>query len=271
MNLHLRNRRRLGLLITFIAILIVYRWQTIIDNQLGHASIFTGSILLSCLVLLSAIGLRKRLVMLPILSVATWMQIHIYTGIFATVVYLFHVPSIIANGIFEGGLSWLFLIVSLSGFYGVYVSRTAPRKMTNVPGEYRFDLIGWHRQRLAEAAAEVLQNVDRSLASPVLADFYRDSLQPYFSASVPLNFVLIPSSTRRKRLLAAIQDLDRYLSTSTRAAAGQLAALVRTRDELDFHYAMQLRLRAWIVVHASLSVILLAWSMLHTLLVIGFI
>lgn len=269
--IHFRNRRMLALTLTLGALAVFALLHQRTENRLGHASFLSGATLLACLVFLVLIAVRKRLVMLPLWNVSTWVQIHIYTGIFALVVYLFHVPRIIANGYFEGGLSLLFLGVSSSGLYGLYVSRTAPRKLASVPGEYRFDQIAWDRKRLAQAAAEILQQLEQSLAAPVLATFYRDHLHRYFAAETPVNFILHPNSLRRKKLLAAMQELDRYFTDSARSAAGQLAALVRRRDELDFHYAMQLRLRLWVVVHSALSLVLLLWSLIHTFLVIGYL
>lgn len=266
-----RSRRRLALASTIVAVLLLWSGDVWLRQRLGHAAYFSGGTLLACLVLLILVAVRKRLVMLPLLSVSTWVQIHIYTGLFALAAYALHVPRLVAGGVFEGGLSLLFLAVSLSGLYGWFVSRTAPRKLTAVPGDYRFERIGWHRQRLADAAAALLDGLESSLASPVLLSFYRNSLQPYFSARPPLAYLAVPNGGRRRRLLSGLGELDRYLSDETRGLAGQLAALVRTRDELDFHFALQLRLRLWVVLHSLLSTALLVWSFVHVLLVLNFI
>lgn len=269
--IHFRTRRRLAVAATAAAgsLLVLVHW--IVDQRLGHASYTSGGTLLGCLVLLILLALRKRLVMLPLWSVATWVQVHIYTGLFALVAYVLHVPRIVATGVFEGGLSLLFVGVAASGLYGLLVSRTAPRKLTAVGGEYRFDRIGWHRRQLAARAAEVLAGLDASISSPVLTSFYRESLQPYFSARPSFAYLAVPSGSRRRRLLSGLGQLDRYLSSDTRGASGQLAALVRTRDELDFHFALQLRLRLWVTLHSLLSIALLSWSLVHVALVLSFI
>lgn len=269
--IHFRSRRALGLWVTLFAAGVFAVAHYGIEISLGHPAFFTGTSLFVCLLLLGLLGIRKRLVMLPIGSASFWVQCHIYTGLFALFIYTLHVPRIIANGAFEGTLSFLFLMVSGSGLYGLYASRTAPRRMTAVPGDYRFDRIPWHRQRLADAAADVLRHLDASIASPVLATFYRDQLQPYFTGSVPFAFLAVPNGIRRRRLLASLTELNRYLSNDCRHAAGQLAALVRTRDELDFHYAMQLRLRLWVAIHSILTMILLVWSVVHVLLVLHYL
>jgi hypothetical protein len=221
-------------------------------------------------VLLSLIGLRRRFPMLPLGTMSTWLQVHLYTGLFALVVYLLHVPRLVADGVFEGGLSWLFLGVSASGLYGVWVSRTAPRRLTDVPGNYRFGQIGWHRQKIADLAAGMLQDLQSTPAAEVLGTFYQENLHPFFTTRPGLAYVALPTGTRRRRLLAGLGRIERYLETDTQQAAGRLAALIRMRDDLDYHFALQWRLRLWVVFHAILSLALLLASTLHLFVVLRF-
>lgn len=256
---------------TLVASAIFWKLHQVTNDRLAHAAFFSGVTLLACILVLFAFGLRKRLVMLPLLSVAAWTQIHIYTGLFSLVVYLAHVPGILANGFFESSLSLLFLTVSISGLYGIYVSRTAPKKLTAVPGEFRYDQISWHRQKIYDRATDVLRSLDVTLASPILATYFRNVLQPYFSGGVAFDFLLVPNSLRRRKLLLGLGELERYLSPDVLPASGEFAALVRKRDELDLHFALQWKLRIWLVVHIILAALLLIGSVVHVALVINFI
>lgn len=273
MNLELsfRRRRMVAIVITVVACAIFWKLHQIIDDRLGHETFFSGGTLFACIVLLCAFSMRKKLVMLPLLSVAAWTQIHIYTGFFALAVYLAHVPAILANGFFESGLSLLFLAVSGSGIYGLYLSRTAPKKLTAVPGEFRFDQISWHRQMIYDRATDVLRSLETSLASPVLASYFRNSLQPYFSGGVAVDFMIVPNTLRRRKLLLGLGELERYLSPELLPASGELAALVRKRDELDLHFALQWRLRVWLVFHIILAGLLVIGSIVHIAMVLSFI
>jgi len=270
-KLSFRKRRWVAIVSTVAAVVVFWKLHQIIDDRLAHTAFFSGGTLLACILILFVFGLRKRLVMLPLLSVAAWTQIHIYTGLFALAVYLAHVPTILANGFFESSLSLLFLAVSISGLYGIYVSRTAPRKMTAVAGEFRYDQIRWHRQKIYDRATDVLRSLDVTLASPVLATYFRDVLQPYFSGGVAFDFLLVPNSLRRRRLLLGLGELERYLSPEVLPASGELAALVRKRDELDLHFALQWKLRVWLLVHVFLAVMLLIGSFVHVALVVYYI
>jgi hypothetical protein len=67
----------------------------------------------------------------------------------------------------------------------------------------------------------------------------------------------------RKRLLAELTGATRYLSDDERKTAEELFALVRRRDDLDYHEALQWRLRAWLFVHIALTYPLLTAAALH--------
>jgi hypothetical protein len=237
--------------------------------SLRHASVYSGATLLACLLGLVLIGVRKKLVFLPLWSVSTWVQVHLYTGLFACVVFVVHVPAIVASGWFEGPLSLLFILVSSSGVYGVYISRTAPKRLTNVSVQPRFDRIGWHRDQVLIAARKTLSDLSDSEDQNVLESFYDRALNPYFSSPVTFAYLVVPNSTARRRLLSGLTELSRYFDKEVQAASNRLASLVRHRDDLNYQYAIQLRLRIWLVVHAALSGVLVIWSLVHAYIAIA--
>ncbi|TWU07673.1 hypothetical protein Pla52n_02460 [Stieleria varia] len=261
----------IGLSITLAAIAvcyIIYRW---LNDRLFNASVMTGSTILACLFLLMLIGFRRRLPILPLGSVSTWTQVHIYVGIFCSAVYIMHVPAFVAGGVFECGLSLLFLLVSASGFYGLYASRTLPRRLTAVEGQHRFDQMGWHRCQIAETAASTLSADESMIAGDVLPLFYKTYLTSFFGRRPSISYVLFPNGIRRRRLLGDLKELDRYLEDDGRRTAGKLAALIRQRDDLDYQFALQLRLRLWLVIHGVFSVALIAASVVHAVMAFRFI
>lgn len=270
-KLHLKTRRRISLGVTsvFIAGFAWIAYQQRI--HLGRPDVFTGSTVFAGLVLLCLLGVRRRLPFWPLGSVSAWTQFHLYLGFFTTAIYVLHVPTLIAGGMFESILAGLFLMVSASGFYGLFASRSLPKKLTAVEGQHRFDRISWTRQQIADAGASACASIEESSAHQVLGTFYREVLSPFFGTSPPLAYVILPNGNRRRRLLGDLRELDRYLENDGRKIAGQLAALVRRRDDLDYQFALQLRLRCWVVVHSVLSLVLLIASMIHVLLVVRFL
>lgn len=261
-----RNRRRLSLAITFLAMAIVFVIAWIQEGRLAQASFFTGSTLLATLFLLILLGVRRRLPVLPLGSVSTWTQMHLYVGLFSAAVYAMHVPALIASGTFECGLSIVFLLVTCSGFYGIYASRALPKRLTAVEGQHRFDRVAWHRSQIAEAAREQLEDLREVSGIRVLGSFYTNYLRPFFDTRPSLAYVIVPSGVRRRRLLSGLKELDRYLEDEGRSTAGRFAALVRRRDDLDYQFALQLRLRLWLVVHSFFSVALVVGAIIHAVL-----
>ena len=268
-TISLRGRAWIATAATLLAIGLFWLLHRRIDAGLGHASVYSGASLLASLLMLVLIGARKRLIVLPLWSVSCWLQIHIYTGLFATAVFVVHVPKIVANGWFEGGLSWLFLAVSASGFYGLFASRAIPRRLTAISIQPRYDRIAWHRAQYLANASAVFDQLDQSSDATVLSQFYRRVLQGFFTGGIPLRQLIWPSLQRRSRVLAELGDLRRYLGGQSLQAADRLAALVRQRDELDYHHALQFRLRAWVTAHAALSCVLVLWSLVHAVLALS--
>jgi len=262
-----RTRRRISLFMTAIALAAVATITWLRAGSLAHASYVTGSTLLGVVLLLVLLGARRRLPVLPLGSVSSWTQFHIYAGIFSLGVYVLHVPHLIGGGIFESGLSILFLFVSASGLYGIYASRTLPKRLTAVEGQHRFDRVGWHRHQIAEKGRELLEELHEHSAVRVLGSFYTNYLSPFFESRPSLAYVLMPTGIRRRRLLSGLTELDRYLEDNGRATAGRFAALVRRRDDLDYQYALQLRLRLWLVIHCTLSIALVVGGILHAVMV----
>ncbi len=266
-NLTFQNRRWIGISVTLVAVLMVAAIAKLQASRLGNPAILTGSIVLGSILLLCLLGVRRRLPVLSLGSMATWTQIHIYTGFFSSAVYFMHVPAVIGGGVFECGLSIVFLLVTVSGFYGIYASRTLPRRLTSVQGQHRFDRVSWHRGQIADSARQLIGEIDEHAATRVLESFYAKHLKTFFGTRPSLAYVLVPTGHRRRRLLSGLQELDRYLETESRGAAGRFAALVRRRDDLDYQYALQLRLRLWLVIHCLFSVALLAGGIVHAAIV----
>ena len=78
--------------------------------------------------------------------------------------------------------------------------------------------------------------------------------------------MIYPSGRLRRQLVAEIQELNRYLGESEREVGGQLRSLVQQKDDLDFHFAIQGRLKVWMFVHIGLTYSLLITALLHGLL-----
>ena len=270
-----RRRRVIAIFAVTMATALMMWLVSVADTSLLHRGVMTGWTLMACLVMLVTIGVRRRIPILPLGKMSTWTQVHLYTGAFTIGVFLMHTPSIfrgqfIANGYFEGTLSLLFWTVSASGVYGLIASRRLPVRLTNVGEQIRFDQIQWRREQICERATEEIQSLETPAAIRVLGEFHEKYLSRYFRYPPSLLYVLVPTSVRRRRTLAGLVELTRYLDEEGKNACGNLAALVRHRDDLDYQYALQLRLRLWVVGHATASIALIVMAIIHGILALRF-
>ena len=263
-----RRRMRNSLLTVIVLALLamVVMWM---DRSLWHSSFFTGYVLIASLFLLAAFGMRKRLPMIGgIGSAAFWMQMHIYVGLGSFALFLMHVSFRVPDGMLESILATLYVVVFFSGLYGLWVTRTIPAKLTSVGDEIVFERIPLFKRQLArQAQTIVMQSCQRT---PVLARFYANRLSRYFERRRGLAYFLVPSGRMRRQLISEIDDLDRFLAVEDRSISRQLATMVRQKDDLDYHSAMQGRLKLWLFVHIAITYSLLIFSVVHGILAHSF-
>ncbi len=264
------SRRRLknaAITVVVIALLaVIVAWM---DRSLLHSSFLTGYVLIGSLFLLTAFGMRKRLPMISrIGSAAFWMQMHIYVGLGSFAVFAMHVAFRIPDGVLESTLALLYFVVFFSGLYGIYVTRTVPRKLNSVGEEVIFERIPSFRRKLARRAQTLV--LDACESTPVLANFYVNRLARFFESRRGLAYMVAPNGRMRRNLIADIEELDRFLAEKDRGISRELAIMVRKKDDLDYHTAMQGRLKVWLFVHIAITYSLLIFSVVHGVLAHAF-
>ena len=175
-----------------------------------------------------------------------------------------HIAFRVPNGMLESILALLYCVVFFSGLYGLWATRTIPKKLTAVGEEVIFERIPAFRRELARRAQTVVMESCKS--TPVLANFYVNRLSKFFECQRGFGYMLIPTGRMRRQLVAEIEDLDRFLTQEDRGTSRQLAIMVRKKDDLDYHAAMQGRLKLWLFVHIGMTWSLLIFSVVHGLL-----
>ncbi len=264
-----KRRIRYALLTGAICCVLVF-CATELEQNLWHSNYFTGYLLLACTLFLSAFNLRKKVTFLPSVgSAAAWMQAHIWVGLSTFVLFGLHIAWRVPSGLFESLLAFLYLLVAGSGVYGLFITRLLPKRLTNVGQEFVFERIPVLR---TQVAYEAKQTAMGSLAaSDVIGRFYLQRLLPYFEKPRRVGYLLFPSSRLKRQLIHELQELQRYLSSDQRRIGQKLSEFVQRKDDLDYHHAMQGRLKLWLFVHIGFTYSLLAISILHVILVHAFI
>ncbi len=250
-NRTITNRTFRAVLATMFAVLIAIVLQRRFETNLGRPDFFSGYMLLGACSGLMLLSMRKRLLVLPLGSVAIWQQAHQYLGLFAVASYLMH-AGLSIQGVFEIALSILFWTISLSGMLGWYINYSTPKRMVSAgPAVLRDDMISLRRQ-IAERAYAIALIAAGKLESSTLAEHYLQRLQTFFLKRRSLAYCLVPNGRQRRELLHDLDQMIRYLGPEGRSSQASLCQLVREKDDLDFQWAMQNRLRGWVIVHVAL-------------------
>lgn len=232
-------------------------------QALGQPAYTTGYVLFAAILLLAGYNIRKKIPHLPLGNSATWMQIHIWVGVATLLVFGSHVGWRWPDGILEQSLAAIYLLTFSSGCLGLYLTRTIPGQLARVGEEVIYERIPKFRRDLRlEARALALEAVAAS-GTTTVADFYANRLYNYFERPRGWRYHLRPTSKVRRALLNEMQDLRRYLSDAERKLFEQLFALVRKKDDLDFHAARQGVLKSWLFAHVALTYVLLLVATLH--------
>lgn len=265
----LRRRLFAGITLSVLCIVLLYGFTNMQSASLRNASWMTGYVLMGCLFFLAAYNLRKKLPFLPrVGSSRMWMQLHIYVALISIAIFISHVGFRIPNGAFEQLLAALYVIVAGSGVYGLYVTRTVPKRLTAVNNEVIFEQIPARRQSLILHARKLI--LESAKTTDVLAKFYVNQLIYFFEKPRSIAYQLSPSLRRSKQLTAEVKGLDRYLSEPQREQSRQLTDLIKAKEDLDYHWALQGKLKIWLFVHIGLTYSLLLVAVLHGILAHSF-
>lgn len=258
------TRRRLrNATITIAVVAAVAYWVDRRAAALESSSFGTGWLLLAGIGFLALLQVRKRLPTPPLGAASTWLQAHIYVGMGSAGVYLLHTGLAWPSGRLEATLAGLYFATFVSGLVGLFWSRTAPVRLARAGEEYIYEQIPMLRGQLRDQAQSVVLATVRSSGESTLGEFYDQELADFFGYPRRWRYRLRPTSRLRKALLAKLTEATRYFSDAERKTAEQLFALIRKRDNLDYHDALQWRLKAWLFVHIGLTYPLLIAAALH--------
>lgn len=256
-----------GFVITAAAVLFADSALSVLMYPVAHIS---GWGLLGLVVFLALYNVRKKLTFIPLGWSALWLQFHIYIGLLTSVIFAVHIGFRIPNGVFETCLAVAYVAVFVSGVVGLILSRVIPPRLASRGDEVIFERIPVFVRRIREEVEGlVLQCISETDTSAV-PNFYVGSLRWYFER--PRNYWshLVHSTRPLHRILTDIEAQHRYLSEAELGFVEQIEDRVRTKDDLDYHHAMQKTLKSWMFFHIPLTWCLLVLAVFHVILVHAF-
>ncbi|MCA9127683.1 MAG: hypothetical protein KDB22_11380 [Planctomycetales bacterium] len=264
-----QSRRTLSITITLFAVgvtVLALQWTR---NHLGDESTLTGWTLLVSTAGLYLLTARKKLIKHHLGPVAAWLQIHVYMGSFASIVFLLHIGWPI-RGIFEILLAGCFVFVAVSGMVLGYLSRSTPKRLGAIANDHQQEQIPMLQSIVAQQAyQEAIQSTDFGEGA-TLAEFYQRRLLGFFQHPRGILYQAVPNGFKRRQLLRELNDLDRYLAEKGVSSRRALSDMVKTKDDLDYQSALQGRLRTFFMLHVSLTWSLILMIGVHVVLVYRF-
>ncbi|MDA1014055.1 MAG: hypothetical protein O3A00_06330 [Planctomycetota bacterium] len=261
-------RNYAGLIVVAVVIVIA---NGVLAATLLHGAFFSGWMLALLVVALLSLNARKKLPFLPLGPMSTWLRLHIRWGLLSGLVFGLHVGIGLPNGTFDGILFGLFVMVFLSGLAGWMLTRAIPRRLTARGEEVIFERIPIFLHRIRGEVEQLVSQAATASETSALPDFYRSRLQPFFQQPRHMLRHLLHSQQPRQSLLLEIKNQRRFLDAHERDVADVIADRVRIKDDLDYHFALQLTLKLWLFIHIPLSYSLLVFGVFHVLVVYAFL
>jgi hypothetical protein len=256
--------------IAFAALAALWFWMRAEHRALQPSAYTTGYLLLAAIGFLALYNLRKKLPSLPLGSSAAWLQWHIYVGMGTIGIFALHVGPNWPRGLLDVTLAIVYLLTVGSGFVGLYLSRTIPAQLARVGREVIYERIPGLRNQVRKQASELALQTVAASGATTLADFYTTRLYEYFEQPRGWAYDLRPTTVRRRAIMSELHDVRRYLSDQEQTFCERFFALVRTKDDLDFHESRQRILKLWLFAHIGLTCSLVILATLHGLLALAF-
>ena len=264
------KRRFINMSLATLTIAAASYWVHRRSSELEASSFETGYGLIALVFFLMLYNWRKKFPSIPLGSSAMWLQLHIYGGIVAIALFFLHTGFRLPNGILESTLYFLFIGVSGSGIYGLYITRSIPQKITKLREQVIWERIPVLRMAVQREAHNTVIALVRESPAPTITDFYKKRLLSYFGMPRGIAYYLHPRSRFRNQILAEMSDLERYYSSVEIEADQKLRRLVDQRDDLDYHDALQRRLKIWLFVHICLTYGLVPLAAFHAIMAHAF-
>jgi len=183
----------LAIFVASLVLYVFYAWSDPQGPRGGSAiGLLFGVIGFGFMIFAAALGARKRVPTWRLGRAKTWMSGHLWLGLLALPLILFH------GGFHFGGtltqiLMWLLIVTVASGVYGALLQNSIPKKMTaDIPLETIYDEISHVRGLLREEADRAIESLCGNLgtaknsAEEVQRAGGFTALRPIAASAVPL-------------------------------------------------------------------------------------
>ena len=234
---------------------------------LRRPELFSGYLLFGIMLVPSALGLRKKISVLPLGTAAFWTRLHVALGVTLIPLYWLHVGAAWPDGPYEQWLTTLFYFVTASGIVGWAIQARFPRRLTQVGDEIQFERIPQALVDYRTRVEQTLINYQAETGNDTLARHYVDTLSWYFFKPRFLLNHLFGGELHEYWLRGKFRAIHRYLNASEQPYLEQLRGLAISKSNVDFHYTLQGVIKLWLFFHIPAATALMVLVLWHLALV----
>ena len=262
------KRRTLNLTLTALLAAGLLGVWFVLTGTLRSGSYVSGWVLFGAIVFLAMYNVRKMFSFLPLGSSALWLQLHIYVGLLTFLIFAIHVKFSVPNGFFECLLAAVYLIVFISGIVGLYITRTYPKRLTNLGEEFVFETIPILKREIRERLQTHVLDCESTPGRTEIPEFYLAEIHPFIIGRPDYLSHLAGEMSRQYRTVRqSIQGHRRYMNADEQHLMDTMEQLIERKYRLDVAYTLQGALKVWLFVHIPATYGLLIFGFFHSLLV----
>ena len=251
-------------IILLIAVSAIYFYNSSREYPHGGSTLGLtyGTIGYALILLLAFFGIRKRWYRSRFGTLEQWLQSHIYLGLLALVILLFHTGGRFNDKIAVATLILVGIVVG-SGIFGAVLYVTIPRLLTEVESELTVDEISEQLNQLAKQMARIASG--RSEPFQRIYHQLIDESMPGWLGG----WGLLVSRLRRKnaKVRADLPPLLALVPKEEEVELRQMLVVSRQRKELLIRMLFQQRykniLEAWLYIHVPFTIALLLIAIVH--------
>ncbi|MCP4252219.1 MAG: hypothetical protein GY775_02215 [Candidatus Scalindua sp.] len=264
------TRRNRNLVVTLLVTVAIWWVIKIYSGALKSPHLLTGWLLVGLFLFLILYNFIKKLSIVPVGTNALWLQLHLYASLILMFFFMEHLQWSIPSGIFECILAIQFALITGSGAAGIYFSHKIPRRLAELDEQIILERIPQFLAKLRQDAETLMQKATDSTGSSTLADYYDTHLANFFYRPKNGYAHFRRSSRPLFKLLNGLSVQYRYMNNAEREYARRLEQLIKQKNMLDQHNALQKVLGGWLFVHIPLSYSASIFVPIHIILVYAF-
>ncbi len=277
-----------SVVVTVLSFLVYFIGQRFYYGNFGHTplGITLGVIGFGMMIFAGLLSVRKRFRIARIGRTQFWMRGHLWLGLIAYPVILFHAGLSFGRGSLTFSLMVLFTVVILSGLFGAVLQHYVPRMMTGQVGmETIYDeiprvcgqleteahhivdelcgaVVAKGAIEAAGGGAAVVTVLDLDVdAKKEMDEFYQQQMLPYLRTLGGKGCQL----TDPMRAKAMFVNLKMLMPEEAHPGVDDLENICDEKRQLDRQAKMHRWLHGWLLVHLPISYALLILGLIHAI------